>query len=88
VFQRVDRELPIRGLRWSVAHLHDASEASLVRMKALGVGWLMQNGLHFAAASYIASRGAAIDHAPPDQDGLRLGLRGRRRHGLPPRDGL
>jgi len=38
VFERVDREVPIRELRWSVAHLHDASELSLRRMKALGVG--------------------------------------------------
>ena len=57
VLERVDREVPIRDLRWSVAHLHDASDASLLRMKALGVGWLMQNGLYFAASSFLADRG-------------------------------
>src|SRR6185295_9615480 len=52
VLERVDREFSIRDLRWSVAHLHDASDLSLTRMKALGVGWLMQNGLYFAASSF------------------------------------
>jgi predicted amidohydrolase YtcJ len=42
VLERVNRELLLRGLRWSVAHLHDASDATLTRMKALDVGWLMQ----------------------------------------------
>jgi len=74
VLERVDREIPIRDLRWSVAHLHDASDASLMRMKALGVGWLMQNGLHFAAASFLAARGATINRAPPIKSGMRLGL--------------
>src|SRR4051812_10289310 len=74
VLERVDREIPIRDLRWSVAHLHDASDASLMRMKALGVGWLMQNGLHFAAASFLAARGPAINRAPPIRTGMRLAL--------------
>ena len=75
IFERVDREVSIRDLRWSVAHLHDASDVSLSRMKALGVGWLMQNGLHFAAASFIAGRGDAIARAPPIKTAMRLGVR-------------
>jgi predicted amidohydrolase YtcJ len=74
VLERVDREVSIRGLRWSVAHLHDASDLSLKRMKALGVGWLMQNGLYFAASSFLATRGPAINRAPPLRTALQLGL--------------
>jgi predicted amidohydrolase YtcJ len=74
VLERVDREVPIRDLRWSVAHLHEASDGTLMRMKALGVGWLMQNGLHFAAASFLAARGATISRAPPIKTALQLGL--------------
>jgi predicted amidohydrolase YtcJ len=74
VLERVNREIPLRDLRWSVAHLHDASDASLMRMKALGVGWLMQNGLYFAAASFLAARGATIGRAPPIKTAMRLGL--------------
>jgi predicted amidohydrolase YtcJ len=75
VFERVNREIPIAPLRWSIAHLHDASDASLHRMKALGVGWLMQDGLYFAATSYIAERGEAqMQRSPPIGSALRLGL--------------
>jgi predicted amidohydrolase YtcJ len=74
VLERVDREVSIRDLRWSVAHLHDASDLSLVRMKALGVGWLMQNGLYFAASSFLSARGPAINRAPPLRTALQLGL--------------
>jgi predicted amidohydrolase YtcJ len=75
VFERVNREVPVAPLRWSIAHLHDASDASLQRMKALGVGWLMHDGLYFAATSYIAERGEAqMQRSPPIGSALRLGL--------------
>lgn len=52
VFERLDREVSIRegsikDLRWSLAHLNDASAASLRRMKALGMGWTMQDAMYF-----------------------------------------
>ena len=47
VFERVNSETPIADLRWSVAHLNDASGPTLQRMKALGVGWAMQNAMYF-----------------------------------------
>jgi predicted amidohydrolase YtcJ len=75
VLERVNREVPIAKLRWSIAHLHDASDGSLQRMKALGVGWLMQDGLYFAAPSYIAERGPAqMRRTPPIVSALRLAL--------------
>jgi predicted amidohydrolase YtcJ len=75
VFERVNREVPLASLRWSIAHLHDASDASLQRMKAIGVGWLMQDGLYFAAPSYIAERGQAqMQRSPPIVSARRLGI--------------
>jgi predicted amidohydrolase YtcJ len=75
VLDRVNREIPIAKLRWSIAHLHDASDVSLQRMKALGVGWLMQDGMYFSAPSYIAERGAAqMRRTPPIGTALRLAL--------------
>jgi predicted amidohydrolase YtcJ len=75
VLERVNREVPIAKLRWSIAHLHDASDASLQRMKALGVGWLMQDGMYFSAPSYIAERGPAqMRRTPPIVSALRLAL--------------
>jgi predicted amidohydrolase YtcJ len=75
VLERVNREIPLAPLRWSIAHLHDASDASLQRMKALGVGWLMQDGLYFAAPSYISERGPdQMSHTPPIVSALKLGI--------------
>jgi predicted amidohydrolase YtcJ len=75
VLERVNREVPIAKLRWSIAHLHDASDVSLQRMKALGVGWLMQDGLYFSAPSYIAERGPTrMRRTPPIVSALRLAL--------------
>jgi predicted amidohydrolase YtcJ len=44
IFERVNREVPIANLRWSIAHLNDASPQNLRRMRALGVGWTAQPG--------------------------------------------
>jgi predicted amidohydrolase YtcJ len=44
IFERVNREVPIGNLRWSIAHLNDASPENLRRMRALGVGWTAQPG--------------------------------------------
>src|SRR6201999_1732008 len=75
VLERVNREVPIAKLRWSIAHLPDASDTSLQRMKALGVGWLMQDGLYFAAPSYIMERGRTqMSRSPPIVSALRSGM--------------
>jgi predicted amidohydrolase YtcJ len=50
IFETVNRDVPIAGLRWSIAHLSDASEATLRRMRALGVGWTVQNATYFGAS--------------------------------------
>jgi predicted amidohydrolase YtcJ len=42
IYERVNAEFPIRDLRWSVAHLTNASPQNLRRMKAMGVGWTIQ----------------------------------------------
>jgi predicted amidohydrolase YtcJ len=42
LFEKLNGEVPITSLRWSIAHLSDASETSLARMKALGMGWTVQ----------------------------------------------
>ena len=42
IYERVNAEFPIKDLRWSVAHLINASPDNLRRMKAMGVGWTIQ----------------------------------------------
>lgn len=48
LFEQLNKEVPIAKLRWSIAHLNDASPASLERMKALGLGWTVQDMLYFS----------------------------------------
>ena len=75
VFERVNREIPIAPLRWSIAHLNDGSDASLARMKSLGVGWAMQNAMYFEGERMIADRGATVARrAPPVMSALRIGV--------------
>jgi predicted amidohydrolase YtcJ len=42
IYERVNAEFPITDLRWSVAHLTNASSQNLRRMKAMGMGWTIQ----------------------------------------------
>jgi len=75
VLERVNRETPVAALRWSVAHLNDASPESLARMKAMNVGWLMQNAFYFRGEAFLGQRGLeAARLAPPIGTALRMGL--------------
>jgi predicted amidohydrolase YtcJ len=74
VFDRVNREFPIAKMRWSVAHLNNASEATLARMKALGVGWLMQDAMYFDGERELKARGEAeLKRMPPMRTALKVG---------------
>ncbi len=75
IFERVDRESPIKGLRWAIAHLNDASAATLERMKALGVGWAIQDAMYFDGERFQKEKGAeAARRAPPLKTALRIGV--------------
>jgi predicted amidohydrolase YtcJ len=66
VFERVNKEVPIAPLRWSIAHLNDASIETLRRMKALGVGWTVQDAMYFGGEGFQKQAGAAAARrAPP-----------------------
>ena len=58
VLERINAGTPVAKLRWSIAHLNDASAASLNRMKSMGVGWLVQNAFYFRGEAFLAQRGA------------------------------
>jgi len=74
-FERVNREIPIWRLRWAIAHLEDASPATLERMKALGVGWAMQDAGYFEGEEQLKEKGAdAVRRMPPLNTALRIGV--------------
>lgn len=75
VLARVNAETPIAKLRWSIAHLNDASPEALKRMQAMGVGWLVQNAFYFRGEVFLGQRGAeAARLAPPLVTARRLKL--------------
>jgi hypothetical protein len=75
VLERVNAETPIAGLRWSIAHLNDASIGSLKRMKAMGVGWLMQNAFYFRGEAFLGQRGLELARvSPPIVTALDMGV--------------
>jgi predicted amidohydrolase YtcJ len=75
VFERVNARVPIAPLRWSIAHLDDASEQTLKRMKALGVGWTMQDAMYFGGDGFLQQRGRDVGlRTPPLETARRVGV--------------
>jgi predicted amidohydrolase YtcJ len=75
IFEQVNRETPIAPLRWSIAHLNDASEETLQRMAALGVGWTVQDAMYFGGDQFVRQSGAdAARRVPPVVTGHRVGV--------------
>ena len=57
VLKRVNAIADITPCRWSIAHLNDASVSTLVAMKSLQIGWLVQNSLYYQAERFALQRG-------------------------------
>jgi predicted amidohydrolase YtcJ len=57
----VNRDVPVGNLRWSIAHLNDASADSLRRMKALGIGWTAQPGQRVPPVETAKELGVVVD---------------------------
>jgi predicted amidohydrolase YtcJ len=75
VFERVNKDVPIAPLRWSIAHLNDASAETLRRMQALGVGWTVQDAMYFSGEQFRQQEGeAAARRAPPMETARKLGV--------------
>lgn len=74
LYEQVNRETPITALRWSIAHLDDATPEALARMKALGMGWTMQDAMYFSGDRLIAARGDEAKRMPPMVSALRAGV--------------
>ena len=74
LYEQVNRETPITGLRWSIAHLDNASPQTLARMKALGMGWTMQDAMYFAGDRVIDTTPADAGRMPPMMSAVRMGV--------------
>ena len=74
LYEEVNKETPIAPLRWSIAHLDNASPETLVRMKALGIGWTMQDAMYLGGDRLAAQAGEAARRMPPIVTALRTGV--------------
>jgi predicted amidohydrolase YtcJ len=75
VFERVNQEFPIAKLRWSIAHLNNGTEATFKRMKALGVGWAMQDAMYLDGDKALHRHGdKQLERMPPINSALKLGI--------------
>ena len=75
IWERVNKEFPIAPLRWTIAHLNDASPQTLQRMKALGVGWTVQDAMYNTGADILKREaGDKIGRQPPVVTGSRIGV--------------
>src|SRR5579863_10196286 len=72
IFERVNKEVPITGLRWSIAHLNNASPESLRRMRALGMGWTVQDSLYFGGEQLQNT--PAVRRQPPVVTAKEIGV--------------
>jgi predicted amidohydrolase YtcJ len=74
-FEAINRDIPIAPLRWQIAHIENASEATLARMKALNMGWAVQDRLLYSGgivAKVLGPEGSR--RAPPIKTALKMGL--------------
>jgi predicted amidohydrolase YtcJ len=75
VVEDINKDFPVRDLRWAVLHLYNVSEDSLKRMKSLGLVWGVQDGLYFGGERL--QREAGADQArlmPRIATAMKLGL--------------
>lgn len=75
VFERVDRDVPLAGLRWFFDHAETISARNIERVKALGGGIAVQHRMAYQGEDFIRRYGAkAAERTPPVTEMLRAGV--------------
>src|SRR5437762_5851365 len=75
VFEAVNREVPLAGLRWFFDHAETVTEPNLERIKALGGGIAVQHRMAYQGEYFIDRYGAdAARDTPPIATMLRMGI--------------
>jgi predicted amidohydrolase YtcJ len=75
VFERVNADVPLRGLHWFIDHAETISPRSLERVRALEGGIAIQHRMAFQGEYFISRYGKeAASHTPPLRRMLQMGL--------------
>jgi predicted amidohydrolase YtcJ len=65
VFEKVDRDVPLKGLNWFFDHAETISEPSIDRIAALGGGVAVQHRMAYQGEYFVERYGAAAAEATP-----------------------
>src|SRR6201991_41095 len=65
VFERVNREIPLKGLNWFFDHAETISEAAIDRIAALGGGVAIQHRMAYQGEYFVERYGADAAQATP-----------------------
>jgi hypothetical protein len=75
VFERVNADVPLRGLHWFVDHAETISDRNIERIRALEGGIAVQHRMAFQGEAFLARYGrAAVERTPPLRRMLELGV--------------
>lgn len=75
VFERVNRDVPITGLRWFFDHCETISDRNIERVRSLGGGVAVQHRMTFQGEYFINRYGAqAAARTPPVRRILEMGV--------------
>jgi predicted amidohydrolase YtcJ len=76
VFERVDREIPLKGLNWFFDHAEAISERSIDRIAALGGGIAVQHRMAYQGEYFVERYGpVAAEATPPVKRILESGVK-------------
>jgi predicted amidohydrolase YtcJ len=65
VIEKINRELPFKGLRWFFDHAETITDEQLARVKKLGGGVAVQDRMYFQGEHYWKRYGAQTRQMPP-----------------------
>jgi predicted amidohydrolase YtcJ len=74
VIEKVNKQTPLKGLRWIIDHGETITDAQLARIKRLGGGIAVQNRMYFQGESYWKRYGPQTRQMPPIRKMLEMGV--------------
>jgi predicted amidohydrolase YtcJ len=75
VFERVDKDVPLKGLHWFIDHAETITDKNIERIRALGGGIAIQHRMAFQGEYFIQRYGKqAAQRTPPIRRMLELGV--------------
>lgn len=76
VFEHIDRDIPLQGLRWFFDHAETVSDRNLERIARLGGGIAIQHRMAYQGEYFVERYGAAAaERTPPVRRMLEMGVR-------------